>query len=63
MPNMRRLETARSLTRAVGAALLISLAWIEIAYAKDCPRQETLGTSRILKVDAVSFPQIGSGSC
>lgn len=60
MPNMRRLETARSPTHAVSAALLISLAWIGIAHAKDCPRKGTLGTSRILKVDAVSFPQIGS---
>jgi peptidoglycan/xylan/chitin deacetylase (PgdA/CDA1 family) len=57
---MRRLETARSPTHAVSAALLISLAWIGIAHAKDCPRKGTLGTSRILKVDAVSFPQIGS---
>jgi hypothetical protein len=57
---MRRLETARSPTCAVSAALLISLAWIGIAHAKDCPRKRTLGTSRILKVDAVSFPQVGS---
>ena len=40
--------------------MLISLAWIAIAHAKDCPRKGTLGTSRILTVDAVSFPQVGS---
>jgi peptidoglycan/xylan/chitin deacetylase (PgdA/CDA1 family) len=46
--------------RAPGAALLISLLGLAPAHAANCPRKGTLGTSRILKVDAVSYPQIGS---
>src|SRR5579859_1156451 len=60
MPKMRRLETIRRLSRALSAALLISLAWIAMAHAAPCPRKGTLGTSRVLKVDAVSFPRIGT---
>jgi len=60
MPKMRRLGTTRKLTRAPGGALLLSLLAITLAHAADCPRKGTLGTSRVLEVDAVSFPQIGS---
>jgi len=59
MPKMRLPETVRSLTRAVGTAALISLAWTGLAHAKGCPRKGTLGTSRTLSVDAVDFPQVG----
>ena len=59
MPNVWRLEMVRRLTRAPGAALLILLLGIAPAQAAKCPRKGTLGTSRILKVDAVSFPQVG----
>ena len=59
MPNVWRLEVVRRLTRAPGAALLILLLGIAPAHAAKCPRKGTLGTSRILKVDAVSFPQVG----
>jgi peptidoglycan/xylan/chitin deacetylase (PgdA/CDA1 family) len=44
---------------AKGLALLLSLACTFAAHAADCPRQGTLGTSRILGVDAVSFPRVG----
>ncbi len=60
MPNMRLLDSARKLTRVPGAALVISLLAITAAQAADCPRKGALGTSRVLEVDAVSFPQIGS---
>jgi len=59
MPNMRRLETARKLIQVPGAALLISMLGIAMAHAASCPREGTLGTSRVLAVDAVSFPQVG----
>lgn len=42
-----------------GTVLLMSLMWGTTGRAADCPRNGTLGTSRILSVDAVSFPQIG----
>ena len=39
--------------------VLIAIAWTFAAQAADCPRKGTLGTSRILKVDAASFPRVG----
>jgi peptidoglycan/xylan/chitin deacetylase (PgdA/CDA1 family) len=46
--------------RALGLALA-SLAWIAAAQAGTgtCPRKDTLGTSRILAVDAATFPRVG----
>ena len=60
MPNMRRLDAARKLMRVSGAALMIPLIGVTAAHAADCPRKGTLGTSRVLEVDAVSYPQVGS---
>jgi peptidoglycan/xylan/chitin deacetylase (PgdA/CDA1 family) len=61
---MRGSQTLPKLVRALLAALLLMLAWSlatssAVAHAADCPRKGTLGTSRLLEVDAVSFPQIG----
>jgi peptidoglycan/xylan/chitin deacetylase (PgdA/CDA1 family) len=55
MPNMSRLRPICALC----AALLLLLIWPALARAADCPRTGTLGTSRILSVDAVSFPRVG----
>jgi peptidoglycan/xylan/chitin deacetylase (PgdA/CDA1 family) len=44
---------------ALGAALVTSMAWMAAAAAADCPRKGTLGTSRILEVDAATFPRVG----
>ena len=41
------------------ASLIVTLAWVAAATAADCPRQGTLGTSRILSVNAVTTPRIG----
>jgi peptidoglycan/xylan/chitin deacetylase (PgdA/CDA1 family) len=60
MSKMRRLDTAWKLTRAVVAALVMALLGSTATPAADCPRKGTLGTSRILEVDAASFPQVGS---
>jgi len=35
------------------------MAWIAAAQAADCPRQGTLGTSRILAIDAATTPRVG----
>ena len=43
--------------RAAAVALIASMA---TAQAADCPRKGTLGTSRILEVDAAHFPRVGS---
>jgi peptidoglycan/xylan/chitin deacetylase (PgdA/CDA1 family) len=39
--------------------LLVLVAWSTSAWASDCPRQGTLGTSRILEVDAAKYPRVG----
>jgi peptidoglycan/xylan/chitin deacetylase (PgdA/CDA1 family) len=44
---------------ALATALLASMAWTAVAKAADCPRKGTLGTSRILSVDAASTPRVG----
>ena len=59
MPNIEGYQKGRGLIRLAAAALLMSLWTSATAHAAGCPRKGTLGTSRTLKVDAVSFPQIG----
>ncbi len=44
---------------ASAAILVASMAWIAAAQAADCPRKGTLGTSRILAVDAATTPRVG----
>jgi peptidoglycan/xylan/chitin deacetylase (PgdA/CDA1 family) len=41
------------------AALVASMAWAAAAAATDCPRPGTLGTSRVLGVDAATTPRVG----
>jgi len=58
MKNMRRQKIARKFAN-VPIAGLVSLVWITHAPAAQCPRKGTLGTSRILRVDAATFPRVG----
>ncbi len=44
---------------APALALAILLASIAVAQASDCPREGTLGTSRILSVDPAATPRVG----
>ncbi len=48
---------------ALRAACVLAVAWTAVAWAAaqaaDCPRQGTLGTSRILGVDAATTPRVG----
>jgi peptidoglycan/xylan/chitin deacetylase (PgdA/CDA1 family) len=44
---------------AWAAALVAAMAWTAAARAADCPRKGTLGTSRILHVDAATTPRVG----
>ncbi|MGA7805347.1 polysaccharide deacetylase family protein [Bradyrhizobium sp.] len=57
MPKMSGQGSARRPIVALGLALLLTCPLA--AHAADCPREGTLGTSRILSVDAVSFPRVG----
>jgi peptidoglycan/xylan/chitin deacetylase (PgdA/CDA1 family) len=45
--------------KVLAAALIVTMGWIAAAQAADCPRKDTLGTSRILKVDAATTPRVG----
>jgi peptidoglycan/xylan/chitin deacetylase (PgdA/CDA1 family) len=55
MPNMSR----RRLICALCTALPLSLSWSAPARSAECPRAGTLGVSRVLSVDAASFPRVG----
>src|ERR1700738_1893330 len=50
---------AGTIVSVLWASLIATLAWVAAATAADCPRQGTLGTSRILSVDAVATPRVG----
>jgi len=45
--------------KVLGISLVVTVAWIAAAQAADCPRKDTLGTSRVLKVDAATTPRVG----
>src|SRR5712671_1242404 len=59
MTKMLRQRRARKFTNVLAASLIASMAWTAAAQAADCPREGTLGTSRVLSVDAASTPRIG----
>src|SRR5882672_8599570 len=59
MTKMRQQRQTRMLMNLLGTTLAASMAWSAAALAADCPRQGTLGTSRILGVDAVTTPRVG----
>ena len=44
---------------ALGAGVVAALAWAAAVQAADCPRKGTLGTSRVLHVDAATTPRVG----
>jgi peptidoglycan/xylan/chitin deacetylase (PgdA/CDA1 family) len=45
--------------KALAAIFVASMAWMAAAHAADCPRPGTLGTSRVLAVDAATTPRVG----
>src|ERR1700680_3348070 len=59
MIRMRRQNRARKLMNAWAAAVVVSMSGTLAASASDCPRKGTLGTSRILRVDAAATPRVG----
>jgi peptidoglycan/xylan/chitin deacetylase (PgdA/CDA1 family) len=58
MINVSRSECV-SLRLSFGAALVGSMMWAAATHAATCPRQDALGTSRILAVDAATTPRVG----
>src|SRR3954447_16039035 len=59
MENMHRQKRTRNFMNVLGGILVASAAWSAAAQAADCPRKGTLGTSRILSVDAATTPRVG----
>jgi peptidoglycan/xylan/chitin deacetylase (PgdA/CDA1 family) len=59
---MRKMPSQRQIGRWVNAAsLLLAMAWSHSAAAApaQCPREGTLGTERVLAVDAKTYPRVG----
>jgi peptidoglycan/xylan/chitin deacetylase (PgdA/CDA1 family) len=59
MTKMRREIWVRKFMGAALGGLVASIVLGTAARAAECPRAGTLGTSRILKVDAATTPQVG----
>ena len=60
MPNMSRPRPICARSAALPLLLVWQmLVWQAPARADDCPRAGTLGTSRVLSVDAEHFPRVG----
>lgn len=58
---MTRLRLHRLASRFTGVAALVFAA-TAVANAANCPRQDMLGTSRVLAVDAKVYPRVGLNS-
>jgi peptidoglycan/xylan/chitin deacetylase (PgdA/CDA1 family) len=56
---LRRPKPPGSFMNLLWLILVASMAWTAAAQAADCPRKGTLGTSRILQVDAATTPRVG----
>ena len=59
MINMQGQNPIRKWFGATGTGLVAAMAWTAALHAADCPREGTLGTSRILTVDALTTPRVG----
>jgi peptidoglycan/xylan/chitin deacetylase (PgdA/CDA1 family) len=59
MIKMRRHKRAWKFMTALGAGVGAALAWAAAVQAAGCPRKGTLGTSRVLHVDAATTPRVG----
>jgi peptidoglycan/xylan/chitin deacetylase (PgdA/CDA1 family) len=59
MTNIRRPKRALNFITVLPAMIVAVIALTGAVRAADCPRQGTLGTSRILGVDAATTPRVG----
>jgi len=49
----------RKFIRLLGASLFATAAWMPTVLAGECPREGTLGTSRVLAIDPKTYPRVG----
>ncbi len=49
----------RCLSATLRSALAAWMSFVAAAEAAECPRKDALGTSRVLTVDAATFPRVG----
>src|SRR5438132_3533801 len=59
MINIHPQKPVRKFINAAAAGLIALIACTSAAWGADCPRADTLGTSRILAVDAAQTPRVG----
>src|ERR1700693_3606133 len=59
MLNMHTRKTALKLAIVLVVILAASIGSVAASRAADCPRPGTLGTSRVLAVDAATTPRVG----
>ena len=59
MTNIAARLPARKRIKVLTATLVASMAWAAGALGSECPRAETLGTSRVLRVDVATTPRVG----
>src|SRR3984957_14743276 len=59
MKNMHTQKAALKLANVLVAILVASMGSMAAAHAANCPRPGTLGTSRVLAVDAATTPRVG----
>jgi peptidoglycan/xylan/chitin deacetylase (PgdA/CDA1 family) len=59
MMDMLAQKPAPKIANVRAAILVVSIGWMAAAHAADCPRPGTLGTSRVLAVDAATTPRVG----
>src|SRR5437762_9216390 len=54
-----RLQMTRKFSAAVCSAVAALMTFVATAEAAECSRKDALGTSRVLSVDAASYPRVG----
>jgi peptidoglycan/xylan/chitin deacetylase (PgdA/CDA1 family) len=59
MMDMLAKKPAPKFANVLAAILVVSIGWMAAAHAAECPRPGTLGTSRVLAVDAATTPRVG----
>ena len=59
MMDMLAQKPAPKFANVLAAILVVSIGWMAAAHAAECPRPGTLGTSRVLAVDAATTPRVG----
>jgi peptidoglycan/xylan/chitin deacetylase (PgdA/CDA1 family) len=59
MLNLYAQKPTRKFRSTLAAILVAAMPWTATTHAADCPRPGTLGTSRVLAVDAAATPRVG----